>query len=95
MKNLLILTAASLTMSLATPAFASDDDYKRNCGAATGQWMSIGAISDKASQKGYNVRGVEREGNCYEVKAVNSNGNRVELYMNPVTGEIVRVKNKY
>jgi len=94
MKNVLILTAASLTMSLATPVFASDDDDNRYCGATSGQWMSIGAIADKATQKGYNVRGVERESNCYEIKAVDGNGIRVELYMNPVTGEIVRTKNK-
>ena len=92
MNKFLIMAAASMTLALTAPAFASDDD--NYCGKTSGQWMSKDAAKTKAAQMGYDVRRVKREDGCYEIYAIDKNGARVEIYMNPVTGTIVKTKNK-
>ncbi len=91
MKKFFILSAAALTLAISAPANASGDAY---CGQASGNWMSIDAVKAKAAGMGYDVRRVKREDGCYEVYAIGKNGGRVEIYMNPVTGKVVKVKNK-
>ncbi len=92
MKKLLVLTATSMSLVFATTAFASGNDAY--CGNATGSWMSIDAVKEIAAGQGYDVRRVKSEDGCYEVYATDKNGSRVELYMNPITGKIVKTKNK-
>lgn len=92
MNKFFILAASSMVLAFATPAFASDDDYK--CGDAKGQWMAKDAAKAKAAEMGYDVRRIKREDGCYEIYAIGKSGARVEIYMNPVTGAIVKTKNK-
>jgi hypothetical protein len=70
---------------------ASDD---ANCGNTSGEWMSRDAASSLMAGKGFDVRRVKREDGCYEVYAIDKTGARVEIYINPVTGEIVKTKIK-
>jgi len=91
MKKFLLLTTTSLVLAFATPAMASDD---ANCGNTSGEWMSRDAVKSIMVEKGYDVRRVKREEGCYEIYATDKNGARVEIYLNPVTGEIVRTKDK-
>ncbi len=98
MNKFLIIATTSMTMALAslvpaTTAYASSDD-DAYCGRTSGQWMSKSAARAKAAQMGFNVRRVKRENGCYEIYAISRNGARVEIYMNPVTGAVVRTKNK-
>ena len=92
MRRIIAVTAASLMLAAAVPAFASDDDV--SCGKITGQQMSAQDITEKATELGYKVRKVKRENGCFEVYATDKNGARVELYMNPVTGAVLKTKNK-
>jgi hypothetical protein len=92
MKKLLVLAATSITLALASPALASGNAAQ--CGKATGQWMTKDAAKTKAAEQGYDVRRVKREDGCFEVYAIDKNGSKVELYMNPVSGEIVKIKTK-
>ncbi len=91
MKKFLILTSTSMILAFASPAMASDNDY---CGNTSGEWMSRDAARSVLVEKGYDVRRVKREDGCYEIYAIDKTGARVEVYLNPVTGEIVRTKNK-
>jgi len=91
MKKFLILTTTSIVLAFATPAMASDDAY---CGNTSGEWMSRDAVSSIMVEKGYDVRRIKRDDGCYEIYAIDKNGARVEIYINPVTGEIVKTKNK-
>jgi hypothetical protein len=86
-----IAKAAVLTVALtATPAFASSEEGP-GCGdASRDQWMSVDAAKAKGMALGYEVRQVKEEDGCYEIYAIDKNGARAELYMNPVTGEIIR-----
>jgi len=63
---------------------------ERACGdAPRTQWLSEDAIKAKGVALGYEVRQVKTEKRCYEVYAVDRSGAKVELYFNPVSGEIV------
>ncbi len=92
MKKLLILVTSTMIMAISSPAFASDDNAK--CGAVSGEWMSRDAAKAKVVEQGFEARRIKREDGCYEIYAIGKNGARVELYLNPVTGEIVRSKIK-
>lgn len=89
MKKLIIATTTILALTTAMPAFASSDNY---CGNAdTSTWMSVDALKVKASEMGYDVKKVEIDDGCFEIYAI-KDGKRVEAYLNPVSGEVVRVE---
>jgi len=69
------------------PAFADDDRPAR---ASERQWLSIPQIHDRLDAAGYrNIEKIEREDGGYEARATNRNGERIKLYLNPQTGEIL------
>ena len=93
MRKIITITAASLMIAATIPAFASGDHV--SCGKSTGgAQLSVQAITQKATGMGYDVRKVAREDGCFEVYAIGKNGARVEIYMNPVTGDVLKIKNK-
>jgi hypothetical protein len=75
------LAAAALT-ALAVSAYASD--YCTDQPPA--KWMSQQEIKAKLEREGYRVTRIEAEGSCYEIKAEDKAGRRVELKLNPVDG---------
>ena len=82
-----VLLALPLFLALAPAAYATD------CGSASkDQWMSMEAIKAKATEMGYQVRSVKVEDGCYEAYALNAKGERVEVYLDPVTAAIVKEK---
>ncbi len=54
----------------------------------------IGAIASALSERGYEVRKTEREDGKVEVYAVRE-GRRFEIYVDPETGAVTRVKEKH
>ncbi|ENO76078.1 PepSY domain-containing protein [Thauera mechernichensis] len=75
------------------PAFAQSSAPA----AATAQpnWLSVQDVLSKLEAAGYSdFREVEREKNKYEVKATDPQGQRVELDVDPVTGEILKTEVK-
>lgn len=93
MRKIIALTTVGLLAALTVPALASSDDNV-SCRATSGQQMSVQDITAKVSGMGYSVRKVERDDGCYEVKATDKNGARVELKLNPATGAIVKSEKK-
>lgn len=85
--RILISTLTVLAgISIAGTALAENE----SCGdAPKSQWLSEQAIKDKAAAQGLDVRQVKVEGSCYEIKATDKNGARVERVVNPVTGAFV------
>ena len=57
------------------------------------KWMSRDQVAKMFTEKGYDVRKVKREDNCLEVYAI-KDGKKMEIYIDPVTGDIVRTKIK-
>ena len=85
----IIVTLIAATFAAAVPAVASS----KNCGnAPQNQWLSLADITTKATGMGYNVRQVKIEDDCYEISAVDKNGQRIGAYFNPVTAEVVKTK---
>ena len=93
MRTTTILSAFALGAGLLaggvvlSPAFAEDNRPAR---VSERQWLSIPQIHDKLVAAGYrNIEQIEREDGAYEARATPRNGERVKLYLNPQTGEIL------
>ncbi|KAB2912909.1 MAG: PepSY domain-containing protein [Hyphomicrobiaceae bacterium] len=100
-KNTVII-AAALAL-LASPALASSDDRAESearyelasgrdgrCTARPdAEWLSVDQLTQKLKDQGYTVRKVERSHGCYEVKATDAKGVRVEIHVDPATAEII------
>jgi hypothetical protein len=86
------LSAATLGGS-AFAAPAAEADTK----AATQRenWLAIPAIYDKVTAAGYlDISEIERERDGYQIKATSTDGDRVKLFVDPLTGEVLDVKAK-
>lgn len=55
------------------------------------KWMSKEEMTAKVKALGYDVRKIEEEDGCWEVKGQKA-GQRVEAYFDPVTAELVLSK---
>ena len=91
MRKLLIVPGFILAVAAASPILASSDD-RSDVSVPRDQWMSIFQISEKLEALGYEIREIEIEDGVYEVEAVDKNGMRVEAYIHPATGEILKEK---
>ncbi|MCP5150302.1 MAG: PepSY domain-containing protein [Ectothiorhodospiraceae bacterium] len=90
MRTLITTTALLASLVAALPAAASDD---ARCGdAPRSQWMSEDALKARLVEQGYEVRNIKVEDGCYEAYAKDASGARLEMYINPTTGEVVRTK---
>lgn len=94
MRTFIASLLATTAIVAAAPAFASDDDNSssRCASAPRDQWMSVEAVEAKFTGDGYKVRQVKSEDGCYEIYAIDKDGFRIEAYVDPVSGEIVRKK---
>jgi len=83
-----ILLAAS-TLSLATVAFAGPqctDTPKAG-------WLTEEAMKQKIAADGYTIDKFKvTAGNCYEIYGKDRNGQKAEVYFNPVDGSVVKAK---
>ena len=80
-------TAFMAALLAAAPAFASE-----TCPSVPkDKWLRAEEVQARLQAKGYDVRRVKAEGNCFEVKAT-KDGKRVEAYVNPADGKIVSEK---
>jgi len=53
-------------------------------------WLTIAQVAERITAQGYtNITEIEREDRCYEVEAEDKEGKRVEIHVDPVSGEIV------
>lgn len=89
MRKLLILpTLAFAIATAAGSASASNDDVRVD--VPRDQWLTIAQITEKFTSQGYDVRQVEVEDGGYEIYAIDKNGKRLEAYVHPVTGELLK-----
>lgn len=89
-----LLSAMTLSVGLAAggaalaPAFAQAG--KSAPGIEARQGMSIPQIHEKLTALGYwNIDKIERDPGAFEVRANEKNGDRVKLYLDVRTGEII------
>ena len=89
------MNKASIIASIIVGLTATGQSQAANmegCGdAPKSEWMSEADITAKAVELGYAISNVKEEDGCYELYA-KKDGEKMEVFMNPVTGEVVKVK---
>ena len=83
------ILAAGATLA---PTFAQNAPA---AAATQSNWMSLKELQSKLEVAGYrDFEKIERERTRYEVKAIDPHGQRVELDVDPVTGDILETEVK-
>ena len=89
MRKLAILAAALASVSTLSVA-AQASSLGRPCTSAPeSQWLSLDALKAKAEAQGYKVQKAKLKAACGEIYALDPNGARTELFVDPTSGEIV------
>ena len=57
------------------------------------KWMKPEQVEKLLTEQGYKVRKVKVEDSCLEAYAM-KNGRKMEVYVDPITGKIVKIKEK-
>ena len=85
------LTLISLTaVMLGTAATAEAGSLGRPCTTAPQtEWLSLEVLQTKVEALGYKVQKAKLKNACGEIYALDKNGARVELFVDPTSGEIV------
>jgi len=95
-----IFSTLLLTATLATGGALLATSHAIASGQAVSQsqaarWLTMPQLLQRLEAAGYrDFEEVEREPDGYEVKATDPDGNRVEIDVHPVTGEILRTEVK-
>lgn len=91
-----ILAIALSVASFGGAAYAvTSTDNFINGNTQTENWLKIPAIYNKVTAAGYSdINEIEREDNGYEIEARNAKGEKVELYVDPLNGEILKSRVK-
>lgn len=85
MKKIAVLFFAISTA--ATGAFAATECTKED----SSKWMDKVKFQDNLKTEGYTIKVFKvTKGNCYEIYGKNKEGQNVEIYFNPITGEKVK-----
>lgn len=82
-----IIAIAALAL-MSGSALASSD----KCNEPRDKWMSMDQARAKVVAMGYEVRKLKVDDGCYEAYATDSKGRRMEIYLNPVTAAVVKMK---
>lgn len=84
-----IIAAGIIAAAAASAAAAHATEVCKSYEAS--QWLSKDEITAKLTAMGYEIRKVDQEDGCWEVKGM-KDGKRVEDYFDPVTAELVLSK---
>lgn len=85
--NKLAVLAMAAGISAATAAEAGS--LGRPCTTAPeAQWLSLETLQAKVEALGYKVQKAKIKNACGEIYALDKNGARVELFVDPTNGEI-------
>lgn len=88
MRKVAILATAAVVLGAFSSAQASS--LGRPCTSApTSQWLSLDALKAKVEAQGYKVQKAKLEKACGEIYVRDKNGERVELFLDPTSGEII------
>lgn len=83
------------TTALALAGFGGIALASERCtDAPKSKWLSQETIAAKLKEQGFEVARTETKRSCYEVKAKDAQGRRVELYVDPVTARVVKQETK-
>lgn len=84
--------SAYLIVAGTTLAFATLAQAAPKCTAESkDKWISEPAMKAKVTELGYErIKTFKVSGDCYEIYGYTKDGQKAEVYFNPVTGEVVK-----
>lgn len=88
MKRTFLTLAIVTGMMSASTAFASKD----KCNVPMSDWQPREALQQKLEADGWKVNRIKVDDGCYEVYAIDKDGQRIEAYLNPKTFKIVKME---
>jgi len=57
-------------------------------------WLTEDQVSEKLSADGWQVRRMKEDGGCWEVYGTTPEGLRVEVYVHPVSGDVLLINQR-
>jgi hypothetical protein len=78
---------AVVVVGSAVPVCASERG--RCWTAAKEKWLDT--VKARIAELGYVIRAIKSDDGCYEINALDLNGKRIELHVNPKTGMLVEL----
>jgi hypothetical protein len=88
MRKILILTAAVAVLGSAATAQAGS--LGKPCTTAPeNQWLPMQQLQAKVEAMGYKVQKGKLKNACGELYTLDKDGNRVELFVDPTSGQII------
>ena len=85
MNKFIVAAMAFVAMGTAASAGEICKPYEES------QWMSEEDITKKVTEMGYEIKKLDKEDGCWEVKGM-KDGQQVEAYFDPTTAELVKSK---
>ena len=79
--------AVALVSLFAAAAHASD-----KCDAPKETWINEADFKARLAAEGYEIKKFKVDDGCYEIYGTNKEGQKVEVYFNPATAEVVKSK---
>jgi hypothetical protein len=87
MRKIAILTIAAVTLGAAA---AQAGSLGKPCTSAPEtQWLPVEQLQAKVEAQGYKVQKAKLKNACGEFYALDKNSNRVELFVDPTSGQII------
>ena len=88
MQKTTLLAAAAVFFAVTASAQAGSFD-KPCTTAPQSSWLPIEQLQAKVETLGYKVKKAKFKNACGEIYAIDKDGNRAELFVDPTTGQIV------
>ncbi len=80
----------TLAVLLAAASASAEEQLCKN--APRDMWLSKEQIKAKVEAMGYTKIRIGTEHGCYEAHATSKEGKRLEIYLEPTTGQVVKTK---
>ena len=92
MRKIAIAAGAAL-VAITAGSIAQAESLGRPCTAAPEtQWLPLETLKAKVEAQGYKVQKAKLKAACGEIYALDKDGARKELFVDPSSGQIVAVK---
>ena len=89
MKNIILASATVAILALGSTSVYADSN---RCNAPMSEWQPRETLQQKLEADGWKVKRIKTDDGCYEVYALDNNGNRVEAYFDPKSLNMLRKK---
>lgn len=80
-----------MTIIMALFILGPNAHAKKNCtDQPKEKWIKVEDFKKQMEKEGYKIRKFKQPGTCYEIYGTDKEGNKVEIYFNPVDASVVK-----